>query len=85
MAVRMMPIERVGLVAKHNLEAAAGLLAELAGWLDARGITPVFETHTAALAGLPPGRPTSSSDDLPLGCNLIVVLGDRQHRAIADL
>jgi NAD+ kinase len=71
----MTPIDRVGLVAKHNLEAAAGLLAELAGWLEARGVTPVFETHTAALAGLPPGRPTSSSEDLPLACELIVVLG----------
>jgi NAD+ kinase len=75
MAGRMTPIARVGLVAKHNLEAAAGLLAELAGWLEARGIVPVFETHTAALAGLPPGRPTSSRDDLPLACDLIVVLG----------
>jgi NAD+ kinase len=71
----MTPIDRVGLVAKHNLEAAAGLLAELAGWLEARGVTPVFETHTAALAGLPPGRPTSSSEDLPRACELIVVLG----------
>jgi NAD+ kinase len=71
----MTPIARVGLVAKHNLEAAAGLLAELAGWLDARGVTPVFENHTATLAGLPPGRPTSSSDDLPRACELIVVLG----------
>jgi NAD+ kinase len=75
MAGRMIPITRVGLVAKHNLDAAAGLLAELAGWLEARGVTPVFETHTAVLAGLPPGRPTSSSEDLPLASDLIVVLG----------
>ena len=26
-------------------------LAELAGWLEARGVQPVFETETAALAG----------------------------------
>ena len=42
------PIRRVGLVAKHNLDASAGVLAELAGWLEARGVEPVFETHTAA-------------------------------------
>jgi NAD+ kinase len=72
---RMTPISRVGLVAKHNLDAAAGLLAELAGWLEARGVSPVFETDTAALAGLPPGRPTSASDDLPRASDLIVVLG----------
>ncbi len=68
-------ITRVGLVAKHNLDAAAGVLAELAGWLEARGVEPVFETHTAALVGLPPGRPTSTRDDLPNACDLVVVLG----------
>jgi NAD+ kinase len=71
----MSRINRVGLVAKHNLDAAAGVLAELAGWLEARHIEPVFETHTAALVGLPPGRPTSSRDELPKACDLVVVLG----------
>lgn len=71
----MTPITRVGLVAKHNLDAAAGVVAELAGWLEARSVTPVFETHTAALVGLPPGRPTTSSDDLPRACDLVVLLG----------
>lgn len=75
MAGRMNEVERVGLVAKHNLDAAAGVLAELAGWLEARGLEPVFETHTAELAGLPPGRPTSSSDELPYNSDLVVVLG----------
>ncbi len=71
----MSSIARVGLVAKHNLEAAAGVLADLAGWLEARGIGAVFETDTAKLAGLPPGRSTHSRDELPDNCNLIVVLG----------
>jgi NAD+ kinase len=71
----MTSIRRVGLVAKHNLDAAAGVLAELTGWLDARGIEPVFETHTAALVGLPPGRPTRSREELPRACDLVVVLG----------
>jgi NAD+ kinase len=74
-AHRMIPIRRVGLVAKHKLDAAAGVLAELAGWLEARGVSPVFETDTAALAGLPPGRPTSAAEDLPRASDLIVVLG----------
>jgi NAD+ kinase len=68
-------VTRVGLVAKRRLEAAAGLLAELAGWLEARQVGVVFETETAALAGLPPGRPTSSRDELPTQSDLIVVLG----------
>jgi len=69
------PISRVGLVAKHNLDASAGVLAEVAGWLEARGVEPVFETHTAALVGLPPGRPTRSRADLPHACDLVVILG----------
>ena len=71
----MVKVARVGLIAKHNLDAAAGVLAELAGWLEARNVHTVFETETAALAGLPPGRPTSSRDELPNACDLIVVLG----------
>jgi NAD+ kinase len=70
-----MPITRVGLVAKTGLNAAAGALADLAGWLEARDVHAVFETHTAALAGLPPGRPTVGRDELPAACDLIVLLG----------
>lgn len=70
-----MPITRVGLVAKSGLDAAAGALAELAGWLEARGVRAVFETETAALAGLPPDRPTVDRDTLPRECDLVVVLG----------
>jgi len=68
-------VTRVGLIAKHRLDAAAGVLAELAGWLEARDVRAVFETETASLAGLPPGRPTSTRDDLPRHCDVIVVLG----------
>ena len=35
----------------------------------------MFETETAALVGLPPGRPTCSRDDLPSACDLVLVLG----------
>lgn len=70
-----MPITRVGLVAKTGLDAAAGVLAELAGWLEAREVRAVFETDTAALAGLPPDRGTVPRDELPAMCDLIVVLG----------
>ena len=70
-----MPITRVGLVAKGGLDAAAGALAELAGWLEAREVHAVFETETAELVGLPPGRRTVDRDELPLTCDLIVVLG----------
>jgi NAD+ kinase len=69
------PITRVGLVAKRRLDAAAGVLAELAGWLEGRGVQAVFESETAVLAGRPPDRRTVSRDDLPKECDLIVVLG----------
>src|SRR5436190_8550205 len=68
-------ITRVGLTAKPGLHAASGVLAELAGWLEARDVRPVFETETAQLAGVPAGRPTVSRDDLPSECDLLVVLG----------
>jgi NAD+ kinase len=68
-------VTRVGLVAKHHLRAASGVLAEVAGFLDARGVHAVFETETATLAGVPPGRATAARDDLPRQVDLIVVLG----------
>jgi NAD+ kinase len=71
----MNEIRRAGLVAKHRLDAAAGVLAELAGWLEARDVEPVFEVETAALVGLPPGRPIADRDTLPRECDLIIVLG----------
>lgn len=70
-----MPITRVGLVAKRGLDRAASVLADLAGWLEARDVRPVFETETALLAGLPPERPTTKRDDLPRESDLIIVFG----------
>lgn len=71
----MSEITRVGIVAKARLAEAAGVVAELAGWLEARNVHPVFDTETAALVGLPPDRPTCSRDELPKYCDLVVVLG----------
>jgi len=68
-------IARAGIVAKTRLGEAAGVVAELAGWLEARGVRPVFDAETAALVGLPPDRPTCVRDDLPAHCDMIVVLG----------
>ena len=68
-------ITNVGLIAKRNLPAAAGVLAELAGWLQARGVHPVFEEETAQLAGAPEGWPTVTADDLPRQSDVIVLLG----------
>lgn len=66
---------RVGIVAKAKLRVAAELLAEIATWLRARAIEPVFETVTAELAGAP-GPPTAvDADRLPSVVDMILVLG----------
>ena len=48
---------------------------ELARWLQHRGVVPVLERDTAALAMLVPPPETASRDDLPNACDLMVVLG----------
>ncbi|HVH55334.1 MAG TPA: NAD(+)/NADH kinase [Vicinamibacterales bacterium] len=71
----MASITRVGIVAKARLAEAAGVIAEVAGWLEARHVRPVFDAETAVLVGLPRERPTCSRDDIPKHCDLVVVLG----------
>ena len=67
-------ITRAGLVAKHGL-AASGHLERLVAWLNERGITAVFETETASLAGMRSATGTWSRDELPNHVDLIIVLG----------
>ena len=67
------PVARVGIVAKHGLHAAADHLDKLASWLRARGVEPVFDIETAALAGA--RGETRSRDDLPRDVDLVVVMG----------
>jgi NAD+ kinase len=56
------PISRVGIVAKRGL-AAADHLEQLSQWLRDRGLIPVYETETAALAraGVAVGAASRSS------------------------
>ncbi len=70
----MPSVKRVGLVSRRQLAAARPTLVELASWLEARDVTPVFETDTAALAG-DLGRETATADDLPAQVDLIIALG----------
>lgn len=69
-----MTIRRAGLISRRQLAAAKPTLIELASWLDARDVTPVFEHETAALAGVD-GRETASADDLPKRVDLVIALG----------
>jgi NAD+ kinase len=71
-------MQRVGVVAKARLERAASHLAEIAVWLEARKILPVFDPDTAALAkssGATARYEIAERDELPRQVDMIVVLG----------
>ena len=71
-------MQRVGIVAKTRLERAATHLAEIASWLEARSIIPVFDPDSAALAraaGAHARFEVAERDDLPRQVEMIVVLG----------
>jgi NAD+ kinase len=71
-----MTVTRIGIVAKHGLVAASEHIARLGAWLRERGIEPVYEHDTAALAGAAAqGARTMTRDTLPGEVDAIVVLG----------
>jgi NAD+ kinase len=66
------------------LREAASHLGEIAAWLDARGVTAVFETATAALAARP-ANPAADKRSLVDQVDMILVLGgDGTLLAMAD-
>jgi NAD+ kinase len=68
-------IDRVGVVAKSHLTAAASHLTDIAAWLRARGVEPVFDEETAALAPDVREASTATKDELPTRVGMILVLG----------
>jgi NAD+ kinase len=70
-----MALSKVGVVARRDLQGAAGVLADIAGWLQGHGIQAMFDTDTAVLAGVPKDFPIATRDDLPRHVGLLVVLG----------
>jgi NAD+ kinase len=78
-------IKRVGIVAMSGLVAAAAHLLEIAAWLKRRGVEPVFEIETGALAAAGPEWTTVTKDALPDSADLILVLaGDGTLLGMAD-
>jgi NAD+ kinase len=61
-----------GIVSKPNSEAARHVVPELLRWLGEHGIAARFDRETAEYAGAATGLPR---DDVPEGCDVIVVLG----------
>jgi NAD+ kinase len=68
-------IERVGIVAKIGLKEAAIHLPEIARWLEARRVEPVFAADTAALCSCAHEHRVCSRDELPSAVDLLLVLG----------
>ncbi len=68
-------IKRVGIVAKSHLEAARPVLAEIVAWLRARGVEPVLDTDTSALARQGGDTVSCEKDRLPARVDLMLVLG----------
>lgn len=80
-----MSIKRVGIVAKLRLVAVAPHLVEVAAWLQARGVEPVFETDTAALADVAGRHAVAPRETLATLVDLLLVLGgDGTLLAAAD-
>lgn len=71
-------MRRVGVVAKARLERAASHLGQIASWLEARKIQPVFDPDTASLAtsaGATAHYEVAEREELPRLVDMIVVLG----------
>jgi NAD+ kinase len=69
------PVTRVGIVAKRHLHEAASLLDDLAAWLETRGIEPIFDVETAALAASGRAYTRATREALPAKVDLVLVLG----------
>ncbi len=68
----MPTIETVGICSKPNSAAAGSIVGKLLDWLRARGVSIRLDEPTAAYAGSAEGLPR---DQVPQGCDLIIVLG----------
>jgi NAD+ kinase len=65
-------IETVGIISKPGSTPAAEIVPKLIEWLAGRGIEVRMDEPTSEYASSPPGIPRN---DVPEGCDLIIVLG----------
>jgi len=71
----LLPVSRVGILAKSHLRAATPHLVELGDWLKARGLQPIYESSTAALMPVADGRLVLDKAALPDATDIVLVLG----------
>src|SRR5690349_16721402 len=67
----MPTIKSVGIISKPNSKAAEDLVPDLLKWLAERGISVRLDEATGHYAG----RPGMGREDVPEGCDLVIVLG----------
>jgi NAD+ kinase len=67
----MTEIKTAGLISKPNSKAAEDIIPALLKWLEQRSIAVRLDEHSACYAGLK-GLPR---EEVPEGCNLMIVLG----------
>ena len=65
-------IKTVGIISKPNVPAAVGIVPNLLEWLNVRGIAARIDQQTAEYAHGLEGLPR---EDVPEGCDLVIVLG----------
>jgi NAD+ kinase len=68
------PISRVGIVVKPGLARIGDVVEDLAGWLDAHDVVPVFNPTSGAVLRNT-DRTIVAAEELPATVELIVVLG----------
>lgn len=68
----MATIRTAGIISKPDVPEARTLVPALLGWLEARGVVTRLDEVTARYASRPPGMPR---DQVPAGCDLVIVLG----------
>jgi NAD+ kinase len=68
----MAPIETVGIISKPNIPHAAETVCGLLHWLEQRGIRCRYDQETAAYANR---NSWVLRNELPEGCDLVIVLG----------
>ena len=71
----LMPVARIGILAKTHLRAATTHLVAIESWLAERGIGALFETETAGLMPPRAGRSVAGRAVLAVDVDMVLVLG----------
>jgi NAD+ kinase len=68
----MEPVKTVGIISKPEVKEGERIVPELLGWLESRGVACRLDRETAQYAGR---RESLPREEVPEGCQLVIVLG----------